>query len=117
MVDVVENHRFVIVPGIYIGDRGHTFIQILNGNPAESRYHRFDIHEFQASNGSFEIRISSNTFSRSNIQVDIDDYLVRIHSLVGECPMRVYHWILEPESIASVRDLSWLKDRKIDDTG
>jgi tocopherol cyclase len=73
MVSDDERQRWAIIPGIFLGENGHAFIQVLNGNRAQSRYFRYSLSEFWASRDEFDIKIGQNQFSSRQISLDIDD--------------------------------------------
>jgi tocopherol cyclase len=75
LVNADETQRWAIIPGIFLGENGHAFIQVLHGNSAQSRYHRYSISEFWASSEDFDIKIGENHFSRHQISLNIDDSL------------------------------------------
>ena len=72
VVSADESHRYAIIPGVFLGDDGHAFVQILNGMTAESIYHRFPLESFWASEEDFEVRIGENVFYRQHINLNID---------------------------------------------
>lgn len=73
LVDAGERHRWAVIPGVFIGDEPHAFIQVLDGNTARSRYFRFDPGMFTASRDAFAIAIGRNEFSAEGLRLDIDD--------------------------------------------
>lgn len=73
LVNAAETQRLSIIPGVFFGDDAHAFIQVLNGNTAQSTYHRFDNTDFWASEEQFEVRIGENFFSQNSIELNIDD--------------------------------------------
>jgi len=72
VVDAKGLRPYAIIPGVFLGAEAHAFIQILNGRDGTSDYHRFPLHEFHASQNSFDISIGRSRFSRSGITIDID---------------------------------------------
>jgi tocopherol cyclase len=78
LIDATENKRYAIIPGVFLGEEAHAFVQILNGGNGQSTYHRFEIDDFWASQEKFEIRIGENHFSEQSIQVNIADDLGKI---------------------------------------
>jgi len=71
LVDPAESCRYAVIPGVFIGEDSHAFIQVLDGNLARSRYFRFDIDSFEASDRAFDISIGNNRFSADGITLDI----------------------------------------------
>lgn len=72
IINSEENQRYAIIPGVFLGDHGHAFIQVLNGITAESVYHRFPLESFWASDEEFEVRIGDNTFRQEQISLTVD---------------------------------------------
>lgn len=72
LVDAKGLRPHAIIPGVFLGENAHSFIQVLDGHDGTSDYHRFPLQEFQASPNSFDIRIGSSRFTRSKIILDID---------------------------------------------
>jgi tocopherol cyclase len=75
LVSADEAHRYALIPGVILGEKGHGFIQVLNGSTSESAYHTFPLEDFWASRESFKIRLGPNEFSRERICLQIDDKL------------------------------------------
>jgi hypothetical protein len=75
LVDVMANHRYAIIPGVFYSDddpsRSHSFIQVLDGMKAESTYVSYPLEEFWASHRDFDIRVGSNRFQQDAISLDI----------------------------------------------
>jgi tocopherol cyclase len=79
LVDRAENQRYAVIPGVFLGEDEHAFVQVLNGSTAQSTYHRFPISKFWASEKRFEIRIGENVFFQNSIELNIEDHLGQIH--------------------------------------
>lgn len=102
LVDAAETQRYAIIPGVFLGPKAHAFVQILNGNTAQSTYHRFDSTDFWASQEKFEVRIGKNYFSTDAIAVNIDNGLGQIS---GELEFEAgTPW---PVSLASPGIMGW----------
>jgi len=71
LVDAQGIRPYAVIPGVFLGSDAHAFIQILDGRDGTSDYHRFSLHEFQASQDSFDIAIGRSRFTRSRINLDI----------------------------------------------
>jgi hypothetical protein len=67
LISADESHRTAIIPGVILGNRGHAFIQVLNGNDGTAAYHRFELDRFWASNSEFDIRIGESRFTTTEI--------------------------------------------------
>jgi tocopherol cyclase len=71
LVNPDESVRYAIIPGIFLGENGHAFIQVLDGVTGETAYHTFPISKFQASDRLFDIRIGASSFNSERIILDI----------------------------------------------
>jgi len=94
--------RFAIIPGVFFGEDGHAFVQVLNGNMAKSSYHRFDLSEFWASEENFEVRIGDNFFSKDSIALNIDDQLGQVYGKLAFQGLKPW-----PVSITSPGIMGW----------
>jgi hypothetical protein len=102
LINATESLRYAIVPGVFLGEDAHAFVQILNGNTAQSAYHRFPLSEFWASQDDFEVRIGVNYFSQESIKIEIDDQLGQVN---GELTFKgTTPW---PVSVASPGIMGW----------
>lgn len=72
LVDADGSRPYAIIPGVFLGSEAHAFIQVLDGRDGVSEYHRFPLHEFRASQNSFDISIGRSRFTRSGISLDIE---------------------------------------------
>jgi tocopherol cyclase len=102
LVNADETKRYAIIPGVFLGDDAHAFIQVLNGNTARSSYHRFDVKDFWASKDKFEIRVGENYFSSEHIELSLDNSLAKIS---GEVQFeKINPW---PVSLVSPGIMGW----------
>jgi tocopherol cyclase len=67
-----ENHKVAIIPGIFLGEGSHAFVQVLDGVDGSTAYHTFPAEAFQADPNQFAISILSNRFDGQSVSVDID---------------------------------------------
>jgi len=118
MVTADESRRLAIIPGVFLGENELAFVQVLDGNTAKSRFHRFSSSEFWSSNASFNIKIGPNHFSHHGISLDIDDSLGKISgevqfeglapwpvSLISPGIMGWYAWVPKMECYHGVLSL------------
>lgn len=76
--DAAERNVWAVIPGVFLasskipGEESHAFVQTLNGRTGESQYHRYDLHEFQASTDAFDLRIGPNRFRIDSLHLEID---------------------------------------------
>jgi hypothetical protein len=73
LVDAEGAQPYAIIPGVFLGDDAHAFVQVLDGRAGTSAYHRFPLSEFHAATDDFDIRIGRSRFDRSGIRLAIDD--------------------------------------------
>jgi len=71
-VDADGAQPYAIIPGVFLGDDSHAFIQVLDGRAGTACYHRFPLESFHASRHEFAIEIADNRFSSSGIDLAID---------------------------------------------
>lgn len=72
LVDAQGIYPYAIIPGVFLGEDAHAFIQVLNGSVGTSVYHRFPISNFHAASNCFDISIGRSRFTRSEIKLDIE---------------------------------------------
>lgn len=72
LVDAAGEQPYALIPGVFLGEDRHAFIQVLDGRAGTASYHRFPIESFQAARDRFDIEIAGNRFSTSGIHLDID---------------------------------------------
>ncbi len=75
LVDASEQHRYAIIPGIFISDdptRHHAFIQVLNGSTGQAHYFQYPAEAFVAARDRFEVQIGASRFSAGAISLQID---------------------------------------------
>jgi len=81
LVDQSEETIYAVIPGVSFSNDGepdHSFIQVLNGQTAESQYHRFTIEDFRYSKVAFDISVGRNRFSAAGISLDLGEDQNRI---------------------------------------
>lgn len=82
LVSADRAQRWAVIPGIFrgLGDEGRdeAFVQVLDGLTGESRYHRFDVAEFHASDDRFEVAVGPNRFDSTGIDLDLPGLTGRV---------------------------------------
>ncbi len=73
LVSANQKHRYAIIPGIFLGENGYAFIQVLDGSTGNSDFFTYPIDQFYASNDELDIRIGDNRFQLDNIVMDIQN--------------------------------------------
>jgi tocopherol cyclase len=73
VLNAAEDKAFAFIPGIAMDENSHqhSFIQVLNGKNLTSEYYKFAFDEFKSETGKFEIKLANNSFSSSEIQLDL----------------------------------------------
>jgi tocopherol cyclase len=72
IVDPEGRHPFAIIPGVFLGEDAHAFVQVLDGRRGRSWYHRYPLSDFAASRSRFEVRIAGNRFHSRGLSLHID---------------------------------------------
>jgi hypothetical protein len=78
-----ESQRWAVIPGVFLGENGHAFVQVLNGVTGQAVYHRFPMSEFWASQEKFQVRIGANEFTQDSICLQISDELGKVSGKVS----------------------------------
>ena len=71
LVDGAGERPRAVIPGVFLGNEAHAFIQLLDGRKGTSAYHRFPLSEFRADAAHFDISIGRSRFCREGIYLDI----------------------------------------------
>lgn len=73
VVNADETKAFAFIPGIAMDENGvqQSFIQVLDGKKRTAEYFKFDIREFHATFGKFEITLAGNHFSTHSINLNL----------------------------------------------
>lgn len=82
LVNPDASRRYAIIPGVFLGEDGHSFVQVLDGGKVTSAYHRYPLEEFWASKESFDLRVGPNRFTLAQIDLAIDDELGQVQGQV-----------------------------------
>ncbi len=83
MVDATEQHRYAVIPGVFIGREpgsSHSFVQTLDGATGHSTYHRYPFEAFVAARDKLDIRVGPNHFCRDAISLDIGNHPAGVSS-------------------------------------
>jgi hypothetical protein len=75
LISADEAQRWAIIPGVFLGENGHAFIQVMNGVSGQSAYHQYPLQDFWASEEKFLVKIGPNEFDLQHIQLQINDEL------------------------------------------
>lgn len=76
-----ETKAFAFIPGVAMDENGmqQAFIQVLNGKRATATYQKFDISEFKAQSGKFEIQIADNYFTNKSLHLNLSNAKGRLN--------------------------------------
>lgn len=102
LVDATTQHKFAIIPGVFLSKEPHAFIQVLNGSSAEAWYHSYPMEAFWAADDRLEVQIGKSVFTDRSIHLDIDkpdQYIVGEVSFHNPTP-----W---PVTLASPGIMGW----------
>jgi len=83
LVDAQRTHPLALIPGVFLGEDAHAFIQVLDGETGEAWYHRYPIDEFQASPDRFEAHIGGSSFSSRGVALSIEPKIAGAPALRG----------------------------------
>ncbi len=71
LIDHSGRHRYAIIPGVFLSQKSHAFIQVLNGRDGTATYHQFPLSDFWAAEQTFDVRIGPNQFNLEAISLDL----------------------------------------------
>ncbi len=72
LVDATEQHRFAVIPGVFLTQDPHAFIQVLDGATGQATYHRYPLETFWAADDRFEVHIGPNRFDMTTMALLIE---------------------------------------------
>lgn len=73
VVDARGRSPLAIIPGVFLGEDPHAFIQVLDGAQGKAWYHRFALDTFQASRRRFDVQIGSNRFHAGGLRLNLSE--------------------------------------------
>ncbi len=70
-----ETQALAVIPGIALYDQSdrHAFIQVIDGVRQQASYYSFPLEAFSADTKSLEIQIGNNSFSMSEVSLDLPE--------------------------------------------
>lgn len=71
LIDASTQRRYAIIPGVFLSQDPHAFVQVLDGEAGTATYHRFPLEAFWAASDRFEVHIGDNRFSDGGLALDI----------------------------------------------
>jgi len=75
LVDATQQHRIAVIPGIFKAadlEKGHAFIQILDGGSGEATYHAYATDTFRAAEREFDVSIGDSRFTLEGVVLGVD---------------------------------------------
>jgi tocopherol cyclase len=72
LIDKTTRHKWVIIPGVFLGSDPHAFIQVMDGSTSQTWYHRFAPDQFWAAPDRFEIQVGENHFTAGQISMNLE---------------------------------------------
>ena len=72
MISADERHKIAIIPGIFLGQNAHSFVQVLDGVEGTTAYIKYPTEDFQADDRRFAIQIGENHFDESKLVLAVD---------------------------------------------
>lgn len=73
IVDAAGERPYAFIPGVFMGEDRHSFVQALDGRAGTSVYHRYTVDEFVPERDTFDVRVGGSRFHAHGIEFDIDD--------------------------------------------
>lgn len=102
LVSENQEHRFAIIPGIFLGDNGYAFIQVLDGSTGQTEFFTYPTDQFHAAQDMFDIQIGDNRFRQHSLQLNISN---NGKSILGDLQFEgVVGW---PVTITSPGIMGW----------
>lgn len=68
-----ERHAMAFIPGISMGKKSHSFIQVMDGKACKATYHRFTAGDFVPSHKEFDVKLGPNQFNGREIRLQLPD--------------------------------------------
>jgi hypothetical protein len=72
LVDAVGSHPYALIPGVFLGEDRHAFVQLLDGARGEAWYHRYPLSDFTAAGDRFDTRVGGSRFSPAGVELRLD---------------------------------------------
>jgi hypothetical protein len=140
LVDPTEQHRYAIIPGIFLSkdpEEAHAFVQVFDGVSGETHYHRYPANAFWAARGTFDVHVGPSRFTANALSLRLsaedqvlegDAYFEGLSpwpvSLISPGIMGWYSWVPFMETYHGVLSLDHrihgsftVDDQKIEWTG
>lgn len=102
LVSADGEQRIAIIPGVFLGQDEHAFIQVLDGAGQQSDYVRYPLAEFWAAPDAFHVRIGGSSFYSTGLSLDLSSKLGEIKGKLSFDQARPW-----PVSLVSPGIMGW----------
>lgn len=102
IIDPTTQHKYAIIPGVFLSDDPHAFIQVLDGTAVTAHYHRFPLDAFSAAKDRFEVHVGANRFAADGVSLNLNRPEQQLH---GE--LRFLHPTPWPVTLTSPGIMGW----------
>jgi len=72
LISADETKKNAIIPGVFLGEDGYAFIQVLHGETGHVDFIKYPLESFSAAENEFLVQIERNIFQLNSIQVHIE---------------------------------------------
>jgi hypothetical protein len=72
VVDAARRRPWAFIPGVFLGEDAHAFVQALDGREGRSWYHRYPVERFVPAVDGFDVRVGRSRFHRGGLELDLD---------------------------------------------
>ena len=72
LVDAAGAQPYALIPGVFLGEDPHAFIQVLDGRAGKAAYHRFPLDAFRAQRDTFSVEIAGSRFGKEGVSLAVD---------------------------------------------
>jgi len=79
-----EQQRYAFIPGVFLSNAPHAFVQVLDGATGQAWYHEYPLDSFWAAKDRFEVHVGPNRFTSAvigdttmNLLIDRPDQQIR----------------------------------------
>ena len=79
LISADESEKVALIPGIFLGEDGYAFIQVLDGNTGSVEFIKFPKDAFEADQEAFRVQIENSIFQLDRVELNIDrpDFQIR----------------------------------------
>jgi tocopherol cyclase len=91
VTDSARSRTLAFIPGVFFGktpEETHAFVQVLDGRTRESKYFRYPIGAFRASERTLDVSVGPNRFTPGALELDFRSLGTDLHGRVEFGPFR-----------------------------